>query len=85
MSNEYVRICFTKYVSKSTQYAKDCGPHNRACQYGRMRSCGSKFLAHAVLLICLKAVFEIPHVPGIVTHIRVRARICTGHNLWHTV
>ncbi len=31
-----------------TQCAKDCGPHNRVCEYGRVRLCGSQFLAHAV-------------------------------------
>ncbi len=32
-----------------TQCAKDCGPHNHVCEYGRARICGSQFLAHAVV------------------------------------
>ncbi len=41
-----------KYVScrNYTQCAKDCGPHNRACKYGRVCLHGSQFLAHAVEL-----------------------------------
>ncbi len=31
-----------------TKCAKDCGPHNRACEYGRVHVRGSQFLAHAV-------------------------------------
>jgi hypothetical protein len=32
----------------TTQCAKDCGPYNRACEYGHERLRGSQFLAHAV-------------------------------------
>jgi len=33
-------------LSSTTQCAKDCGPHNRACKYRHARLHGSQFLSH---------------------------------------
>ena len=43
-----VKQSFTIVVNYTTQCAKDCSPHNRACEYSRECFCGLQFLEHAV-------------------------------------
>ncbi len=48
----------------STQCAKDCGPHNRACEYGCAHLHGSQFLAHAVDVSLSYSIFYVARYSG---------------------